>query len=93
MCTAVNFSNRVLYAMFLRLIVSFKITQSKTMPANTHYIAYKRDPTASNAIASDFKVNLQPRDAEALERCFARSEEHIADLVSGEAVEALKRND
>ncbi|KAJ5570332.1 cytochrome P450 [Penicillium hispanicum] len=73
MCTAVNFSNRVLYSAILRLIVSFKITESREMPPNTDYVQYKSDPTASNAIPSDFKVRITPRDESFLKRCFENS--------------------
>ncbi|PYH93380.1 cytochrome P450 [Aspergillus ellipticus CBS 707.79] len=82
MCTAVNFSNRVLYAIFLRLIVSFKMVESELLPPNTHYIDYKRDQTASNAIPSDFKVRFVPRDEGALERCLERSREMCAGIMS-----------
>ncbi|KAL5341626.1 cytochrome P450 [Aspergillus crustosus] len=68
-CTAVNLSNRVLYAMFTRLIVSFNISTSKDMPCDTDYINYKEDPAASNAIPSVFKVGLSARDEWALKRC------------------------
>lgn len=91
MCTAVNFGNRVLYATFLRLIVSFKMTESKSMPANTDYIRYKRDPSESNAIASDFQVRFTPRDRDSLERCFEQSENNVASLATGKAAEILKR--
>lgn len=91
MCTAVNFSNRLLYAVFLRLIVAFKIELSKTMPPNTHYVHYKKDAAAANAVASDFKVKLIPRDKQALERCFARSEELSAGVATGPCSEPLRR--
>lgn len=91
MCTAVNFSNRVLYAMLLRLIVSFEITESKEMPVNTDYVAYKKDPTASNAIASDFKVRIRPRNPEMLERCLEQSQERSAQAMPDLPVEPLKR--
>ncbi|TPX09751.1 uncharacterized protein E0L32_009090 [Thyridium curvatum] len=91
MCTAVNFGNRVLYAIFLRLIVSFKLTESKSMPANTDYIGYKRDPSESNAIPSDFKVKLNPRNKDTLEKCLAQSEQNVAALATGGAAEALLR--
>ena len=78
MCTAVNFSNRVLYATILRLIVSFRMVEEEECPPNTHYVHYKRDPTASNAIASDFKVRFIPRDENALQRMFKRSQELCA---------------
>lgn len=92
MCTAVNFSNRVLYAIFLRLIVSFRISESDKMPANTHYVQYKRDPAASNAIASDFKVKFEPRDVAALERCLVQSQDNVSGLVDGDSSEDLKRD-
>jgi phenylacetate 2-hydroxylase len=87
-CTAVNFSNRVLYAIFLRLIVAFVIEPSNEMPANTHYIDYKKDPAAANAVPADFKVKLTPRDGQFLERRFGRSEELS---MSSEYSEPLKR--
>ncbi|EXJ83385.1 hypothetical protein A1O1_07007 [Capronia coronata CBS 617.96] len=91
MCTAVNFSNRMLYAIFLRLIVAFKIEPSKSMSVNTHYIHYKKDPAAANSVASDFKINLIPRDKETLERCFERSEQLSAEAGSRQCPEPLKR--
>ncbi|KAJ5642861.1 cytochrome P450 [Penicillium longicatenatum] len=78
MCTAVNFANRVLYSSLLRLIISFKMTESKEFPVNTHYINYKKDPTASNAIPSDFEVRFTPRDESSLKRYFDRSQEQSA---------------
>lgn len=81
MCTAVNFSNRVLYAIFARLIISFKLKEGKVLPANTHYIDYKRDSTASNAVASDFNVIFEPRDETVLHRCFEHSREQSDSLV------------
>ncbi|KAJ5238564.1 cytochrome P450 [Penicillium chermesinum] len=70
MCTAVNFANRVLYSIFVRLIVAFEMYESKEYPVNTHYVDYKKDPTASNAIPADFKVRFSPRDKMVLKRCF-----------------------
>ena len=92
MCTAVNFSNRILYAMYCRLILSFKITESKTMPADIDYISYKKDPADSNAIASEFKIKLTARDPATLERCFERSQEVAEPSNEGLPREELKRN-
>lgn len=91
MCTAFNFSNRVLYALFVRLILSFKMTESKEMPPNTHYIDYKKDPTASNAIPSAFKTRFIPRDRAVLEQCLKQSEDSLTDFVTGDNAEALIR--
>ncbi|KAL4941879.1 hypothetical protein BDV06DRAFT_235767 [Aspergillus oleicola] len=66
-CTAVNLSNRVLYAMFARLILSFQISPSKDMLCNTHYIHYKENPAASNAIPKGFRVGLKAREGVQLE--------------------------
>lgn len=91
MCTAVNFANRLLYSVFIRLILSFKITESKDMPPNTDHINYKEDPAASNAVASDFKVRFTPRNAEILEKCLKQSHEGLSDFVTGENAEPLIR--
>ncbi|KAK6214286.1 hypothetical protein LQW54_004512 [Pestalotiopsis sp. IQ-011] len=72
MCTAVNFSNRVLYAVLLRLIIAFRITQSDTMPPNVDFVDYKEDPSAANAVASDFRVICEPRDKDVLKRCLEK---------------------
>ncbi|XRM44943.1 hypothetical protein ABZX51_008046 [Aspergillus tubingensis] len=89
MCTAVNFSNRVLYATILRLIVSFIMVEDEESPPNTHYVHYKRDPTASNAVASDFKVRFIPRDEKALQRMFERSQEQCAAIIAETAATAM----
>lgn len=89
MCTAVNFSNRVLYATILRLIVSFRMVEDEESPPNIHYVHYKRDPTASNAVASDFKIRFIPRDEKALQRMFERSQEQCAAIIAETAATAM----
>ncbi|KAH8664249.1 cytochrome P450 [Xylariales sp. PMI_506] len=89
MCTAVNFANRVMYAMFVRIIVTFRITQSKDMQPVVDYVGYKRDPTESNAIPSDFKVNIKARDQEVLERCLKHSHDNLPEFVAGSNAEPL----
>lgn len=91
MCTAVNFSNRVLYGLFVRLIVSFKITGSKDMPPITHHVDYKQDPAASNSLPKDFKVKFTPRDRETLEACLKQSQDGLAEFVTGDNAEPLVR--
>ncbi|KAM5343721.1 hypothetical protein ACJ41O_012258 [Fusarium nematophilum] len=92
MCTAVNFSNRLLYAIFVRLILSFKMAESKEMPPSTHYIDYKEDPTAANAIAADFKVRFKPRDEEALESLLKKAQGELTEFVAGDNPEPLFRS-
>lgn len=89
MCTAVNFANRMLYIVFVRLILSFKMTESKEMPPNIHYIDYKEDSTASNAIPSLFKLRFTPRDPEMLEECLKNAHESLTDFVTGDNAEPL----
>jgi phenylacetate 2-hydroxylase len=89
MCTAVNLSNRILYAVFLRLIVSFQVTEGKQMPVNTHYIDYKRDPSESNSIPSEFKVKLTPRDPESLKSCLSQSEKALDGFMTGQYAEPI----
>ncbi|KAH8650482.1 cytochrome P450 [Ilyonectria robusta] len=89
MCTAVNFSNRLLFAVFLRLILSFKMTPSKEMPPNTDPIGYKEDPTASNAVASDFKIKFTPRNREVIESFLKNCHEGLTEFVTGDNAEPL----
>lgn len=90
-CTAVNFANRLLYATFVRLILSFHMTESKDMPPNIDPVDYEEDSTASNACASDFKVKFTPRDFELLESCLAASQDGLEDFVTGDHAEPLLR--
>lgn len=84
MCTAVNFSNRILYAVFLRLIVSFRIRQSETEPPNLHYVDYNADTTAQSACPKDFKAYFELRGGrETLDACLARSEKDSRDVTNG----------
>ena len=83
MCTAVNFSNRILYAIFLRLVVSFKIKQSETEPPTLHYIDYNCDTTAQGAIAKDFKAYFELRDREVFDACMKQSEENTREVNNG----------
>jgi len=90
-CTAVNLSNRVLYSIFTRLIVSFKIKSSKDLPCNTHYIDYKENPAASNALPSAFNVIFTARDESTLRHCLKQSQDGLADFVTGSNAELLVR--
>lgn len=67
MCTAVNFSNRILYSTFLRLIACYEIIGSATDPPCTHYVDYNRDTTAAAAIPGDFKARFRIRDPVSLQ--------------------------
>ncbi|RSM09121.1 hypothetical protein CEP52_004298 [Fusarium oligoseptatum] len=89
MCTAVNFSNRLLYAVFVRLILSFRMTPSKEMPPNTDPISYKEDPAASNAVASDFKIKFTPRNKEVIEGFLKNCHEGLTEFVTGDNAEPL----
>lgn len=83
MCTAVNFSNRILYAIFLRLIVTFKMRQSDAEPPNLHYVDYNCDTTAQGAIPKDFKAYFELRDREAFDACMKKSEENTREVTNG----------
>lgn len=74
-CTAINFSNRLLYAIFLRLIVSFEIHQSDLEPPNTDRINYNPNTAAQTAIPKDFKAYFGVRDKGVLSACLERCED------------------
>lgn len=74
-CTGVNFAQRVLYAVYARSILAFRIQESKQMPVNTDYLDYNSEPSASNTTPKDFKITLSPRNKDVLQRCFQKSRE------------------
>lgn len=83
MCTAVNFSNRILYSTFLRLIVSFRIRQSETDPPCLDYIDYNRDHTVTAACPKDFKTTFEVRDQQMFDVCMQKSAESCKDVTNG----------
>lgn len=83
MCTAVNFSNRILYAVFLRLIVSFRVRQSETAPPNLHYVDYNADTTAQSACPKEFTAYFELRDRATFDACMAQSEKRAEDATNG----------
>jgi phenylacetate 2-hydroxylase len=83
MCTAVNFSNRILYTIFVRLIVSFRIRQSDTHLPCLHYTNYNQDTTGSTAVPKEFKASFVVRNREMHDVCLQRSEENTRDAGNG----------
>lgn len=85
MCTAVNFSNRILYAAFLRLIVAFKISGLKGQEEKDalHYVDYNQDTTAASACAKDFEGVFEIRDRRVLEECLRVSREQTVNVSNG----------
>lgn len=83
MCTAVNFSNRILYVIFLRLIVSFKIKQSESKPPCLHFVHYNRDTTAQSAIPKDFEAVFEVRDQSIFDACMERSAQNTRNVTNG----------
>lgn len=60
-CTGIALTNRFMYATFVRLIVSFKITASKESPPVTDYIDYNEDRAAQTAMCKRYKIALEER--------------------------------
>lgn len=82
-CTAINFSNRVLYSIFARLILSFKIKQSEAKPPCLHYVDYNEDTTAQAAIPKLFEAYFELRDRGAFDVCLKQSLESTRDVTNG----------
>ncbi|EXJ91444.1 hypothetical protein A1O1_04556 [Capronia coronata CBS 617.96] len=61
MCTAVALSNRILYAVFVRLILHFKSVGSSTMPPVTDFVEYNEDHTGQTVIVKPYRVTLKER--------------------------------
>ncbi|KAJ9150922.1 Amino acid permease [Pleurostoma richardsiae] len=82
-CTAVNFSNRILYSIFVRLIVTFKIRQSEAEKPSIDHVAYNRNTAAQSAIPKDFKAFFELRDRCSFEACMERSRKNTEDVTNG----------
>ncbi|KAJ9645600.1 hypothetical protein H2204_001181 [Knufia peltigerae] len=61
MCTAVALSNRILYALFLRLILHFEFTASPTSSPVTHYVDLNEDTTGQTVIVKPYSITLKER--------------------------------
>lgn len=61
MCTAVALSNRILYALFLRLILHFEFTASPTSSPSTHYVDLNEDTTGQTVIVKRYSISLKER--------------------------------
>ncbi len=80
MCTAPNFSNRILYAIFFIMILCFKITARASAPPETDHVKYNRLPSGQNAISIDFEALFTPRDEAVLDDCIGNIGEKVAML-------------
>lgn len=61
MCTAVALSDRILYALFLRLILHFKFTASQTSPPMTHYNDLNEDTTGQTVVVRPYSITMTER--------------------------------
>ncbi|KAL2412759.1 Phenylacetate 2-hydroxylase [Exophiala dermatitidis] len=61
MCTAVALSNRILYALFLRLILHFEFTASPTSPPVTHYVDLNEDTTGQTVTVKPYSITMKER--------------------------------
>ncbi|RDL41626.1 Cytochrome P450 [Venustampulla echinocandica] len=60
-CPAVALSNRVIYATFIRLIVSFKVKAKEGAEPVTDYVNYNEDSSAQTAMPKRYQVVLEER--------------------------------
>ncbi|KAF2088377.1 phenylacetate 2-hydroxylase [Saccharata proteae CBS 121410] len=81
-CTAINLSNRILYAIFVRLIIHFKFTASKEKPPVIDYIDFNENRTDASVLPKRFRVVLEERaPREEVKRNFERSKEATSNMV------------
>ncbi len=83
-CSGQFIAQRLLYIALIRLITSYKIIASETMPPNTDYVDYNLIKSALVAIPRDFKVKLIPRDPVALEQTVADAKERTKNFYKEE---------
>ncbi|EFW98507.1 amino acid permease [Grosmannia clavigera kw1407] len=84
-CTAVSFSNRILYAAFVRLVVTYRIRQGSTAALQpcTDYVGYNRNTAAQSAIPRDYEATFALRDRVGYEACMARSRDRAQQATNG----------
>ncbi|KAL4875352.1 cytochrome P450 [Aspergillus karnatakaensis] len=81
MCPAVGISNRMLYAVYVRILGNFRVLASETMPPEVDYVRFNEDTTGQSAIPRKFRVKLAPRDGvEGFEECVGMSREATAGM-------------
>lgn len=75
-CTAVNLSNRILYAILTRTCLLFKVKGDPNPERKPvfDYINYANDRSAQTYWPKDFGIKLVPRDADILDECIKESE-------------------
>lgn len=76
-CPAIPISNRLLYAVFARILLQFKVEPPKSGALlDTNYITYNSDTTVQTCMPKKYSVRLVPRASETdsvMVRCFADS--------------------
>ncbi|KAL0257567.1 hypothetical protein SLS55_008381 [Diplodia seriata] len=81
-CTAIALSNRILYTMFVRLIIHFKFTASKEAPPTTDYIDFNENRKDASVLPKRYRVKLEEREPrEVLERNLEQSKNATSHLV------------
>ncbi|OJD29614.1 cytochrome p450 [Diplodia corticola] len=81
-CTAIALSNRILYTMFVRLIIHFKFTASKEAPPTLDYIDFNENRKDASVLPKRFRLKLEEREPrEVLERNLEQSKNATSHLV------------
>jgi hypothetical protein len=63
-CPALQISNRILYAMIIRLLVRFRFVASEESPPNTHPTKYNTYPEGAVAKLAPYKAWCKPRQSQ-----------------------------
>ncbi|GME76465.1 unnamed protein product [Ambrosiozyma monospora] len=72
-CTAVNLSNRILYAGLCRTCLLFKVKKDPSRLPVVDYIDFAEDRQAQTNWIKEFGMSLEPRDEAMVEMCFSVS--------------------
>ncbi|KAI4836089.1 cytochrome P450, partial [Aureobasidium sp. EXF-8845] len=79
-CSGQLIATRLLYAALIRILSSYQIVASESVPPNTDYVDYNQFKTALVAIPRDFKVRLIPRDKQTMEECMQSAYERTKEF-------------
>ena len=76
-CTAINLSNRILYAILTRTCLLFHVHGNPAETPTFDYINYAEDRSAQTYWPKKFGLKLEPRNEEMLQTCLVNSKNKI----------------
>ncbi|KAG0678934.1 hypothetical protein C6P40_001454 [Pichia californica] len=81
-CTAINLSNRILYAILTRTCLLFKVHSNPSLKPTFDYINFAEDRTAQTYWPKNFQIKLEARDESMVTKCLEISHTNCKEELS-----------